>query len=612
MPGHAFIKLLLIQTMATREETDRSGTWISLFILTVFTLLTFVNSWPDALVFDDKIFFGPESEHRLESLGEAFNRKLWNRESGLYRPLLSIDFELQNRLFGSWREGYHLVNILLHLITTLTLFGFLRYFFRVTQPRDRNVPFYALMAALVFAVHPMHTEVVNSVFNKSSMYVSLAAVAGLWWLLSNMEKRPAGAWIGFGMIYSAAILFKESALVLPGVAVVMIVLFTHGSLKERVLRFLPVFWLLIPIAAYLWARAAAQATAGIETASGTNDLSFLMDETQLVVNQSWIQGVGQFGHGLKLLLWPYPNRLYYGSLENTELFAYISMLVVFGGWAVFLWAKGRPMLAFSLIFYCLALIPSIRIIGLQGELPHIAERYLYFPSVGLTFALAAGLQKLSDTLERKHLIIIILPVILVLAAISWNRNADWNSAAQLFETEYQTGSRGGSALRVLIAAHYNEGRYERVAEICDDNPSKFRKSYGFATACMSSYLKLRRTDDALAALETHARDGDEWLKARLALAALYQARKQNQQVVEQYAAIIDRVEDPASKDMYKGEMLMMVFPEDREQLEVARSLFQQALALNPDLTMADRRLKQIDQRFAELDAQSSVPDARQE
>ena len=414
------------------------------------------------------------------------------------------------------------------------------------------------------------------------------------------------------MIYSAAILFKESALVLPGIAVAMIVLFTHGSLKERVLRFLPVFWLLIPIAAYFWARTAAQVTAGIDTAGGSNDLSFLMDETQLVVNQSWIQGIGQFGHGLKLLLWPYPNRLYYGSLDNIELFAYISMQAVLGVWAIYLWAKGRPMLAFSLIFYYLALFPSIRIISLQDELPHIAERYLYFPSVGLTFALAAGLQKLSDTLERKHLMIIVLPVILALAAISWERNADWNSAAQLFETEYQSGSRGEDALRVLIAAHYNEGRYDRVAEICDDNPSKFTKSYGFATACMSSYLKLRRTDDAIAALETHARDGDDWLKARLAVASLYKARKQYQQVVEQYAAIIDRVDDPASKDLYKGEMLMMVFPDDREQLEVARSLLQQALALNPDLTMADKRLKQIDQRITEFDAQSSVPDPRQE
>jgi tetratricopeptide (TPR) repeat protein len=602
----------LNQTVATRQETDRSGTWISLFILTVFTLLTFVNSWPDALVFDDKIFLGPESEHRLERFGDAFSRKLWNQESGLYRPLLSIDFELQNRLFGSWREGYHLVNILLHLITTLTLFGFLRYFFRLTRPRDRNVPFYALTAALVFAVHPMHTEVVNSVFNKSSMYVSLAAVAGLWWLLSNLEKRPAGAWIGFGMIYSAAILFKESALVLPGIAVAMIVLFTHGSLKERVLRFLPVFWLLIPIAAYFWARAAAQVTGGTDTAGGSNDLSFLMDETQWVVNQSWIQGIGQFGHGLKLLLWPYPNRLYYGALDDIELFAYISMQAVLGGWAIYLWAKGRPMLAFSLIFYYLALFPSIRIISLQDELPHIAERYLYFPSVGLAFALAAGLQKLSDTLERKHLMIIFLPVILALAAISWERNADWNSAAQLFETEYQSGSRGEDALRVLIAAHYNEGRYDRVAEICDDNPSKFTKSYGFATACMSSYLNLRRTDDAIAAIEAHARDGDDWLKARLAAASLYKARKQYQQVVEQYAAIIERVDDPASKALYKGEMLMMVFPDDREQLEVARSLLQQALALNPELTMADKRLKQIDQRITEFDAQSSVPDPRQE
>lgn len=288
--------------MASPQGTDRSGYTASLLILTLFTLLTFVNSWPDALVFDDKVFLGPESTHRLETLGEAFSRELWNQGGGLYRPLLSVDFELQNRLFGSWRQGYHLVNILLHLLTTLTLFGFLRYFIRATRPDVENYQFYALLAALIFAVHPMHTEVVNSVFNKSSMYVSLAAAGGLWWLHSNLDERPFRAWFGFGLVYSIAILIKESALVLPGIAVAMIVLFTDGSLKVRIRRFLPVFLLLVPIAAYFWARAMAIAPVEISAESAPGEFVTMLDEAQVVLNYGGITGIAQFGQGLKMLI----------------------------------------------------------------------------------------------------------------------------------------------------------------------------------------------------------------------------------------------------------------------------------------------------------------------
>lgn len=612
MPKPALNVPPVIDTAATRQATDRSKNWISLFILTVFTLMTFVNSWPDALVFDDRIHLGPQAEHRLEHLGDAFGRDLWNQGTGLYRPLLMIDFELQNRLFGDWRQGYHLVNIFLHLVTTLALFGFLSHFIRVTRPAFENYPFYALLAALVFAVHPTHTEVVNSVFNKSSMYVSLAAITGLWWLLSNLEKRPAGAWIGFGLIYSVAIFFKETALVLPGIGVAMIVMCTGGSLKDRILRCLPAAWLLLPIAVFFWARAAAQVSAGIDPASGPSELTTVLDETQFVFNRSAATGFAQFGQGLKILLWPYPPRLYYTDLGQPQILSYISIQIVLGVWAVYLWMKGRSVLAFSLVFYYLALLPSIRLISLDDTWPHIAERYLYFPSVGLTIALAFGLQAAATRLQRKHLAIIMLPVILVLAAISWDRNADWNSASQLFETEYQLGSRESTALRVLLAAHYNHGRYERVAEICEDNRSRFQESYKLVEVCVMNYLKLGRSDDAIAALKLHAGDGERWIEARLSLAAIYLAGKQNQQVVEQYAAIIDGVEDPAIQFRYKGEMLMMVFPDDRDQLVLARSLLRQALALDPDLISAEKRIEQIDRRLAEIDARAATPDAGRE
>ena len=66
------------------------------------------------------------------------------------------------------------------------------------------------------------------------------------------RARPLAAWqIGFGLIYTMAIFFKESALVMPGLAVALIVILGPGSLVERTRRFLPVLFLLLPIALQL-------------------------------------------------------------------------------------------------------------------------------------------------------------------------------------------------------------------------------------------------------------------------------------------------------------------------------------------------------------------------
>lgn len=579
-------------------------------MLVFFTLLTFANSWHDALVFDDKMFVGPGSEQRLDSLSEAFTRDVWNSGSGLYRPLLLIDIELQSRWLGESLPGYHLANILLHLLTTLTLFGFLRYLLRTFQSPDETSDFYALLAALTFAVHPAHTEVINSVFNKSSMYVSLAAITGLWWLLSNLKTRPARGWIGLGLIYSIAVLFKESALILPGIAVAMIVLVTEGPLKARVRRCLPVFWLLIPIALYFWIRTTALATVGGEEASETNALISLLEQTRIASETQSLAGIATFGRGLAILAWPYPLRLYYPEPGNLAYIAYISAQFALGGWAVYLLAKGRPMLIFSLVFYYLALLPSIRLITIDSATLHLSERYLYFPSVGLAIALAFGLRALAVRAGRRTLVIVMLPLLLVLATISWDRNAQWKSEVLLFETEYQLSKGSNDALRILVAAHHKYGRHERVAEICDENRLEFRKSYQFAFACLSSYLHQERLDDGLAALQEQAMHGRGWLPARLSLASLYQLRKQYQQVVEQYADIIERTVEPALKDFYKGEMLLAVYPDDREQLELARRLFQQALAQNPDLDSARMRIERIDRKLTNIDALSAPADSK--
>ena len=410
------------------------------------------------MVFDDKVFAGPDRLNPLENLGDAFQRGLWGNEAGngrgLYRPLLLINFELENRLFGSWTRGFHLVNVLLHLAATLALYGFLQHLVSRMGPKRETVQLAALLAALVFAVHPVHAEVINSIFNRSSILVSLFAIAGLWWLFAHLDSKPARAWIGLGVAYTIGIFFKESALVIPGIAVALIVILTPGSLLQRIRRFLPVFWLLLPIAVYFYLRSSAlaqPAAGGLESMESGAELAIMLDATRLPGQDTLLSALTVLGGGLKLILWPYPLQLFYIYPSDVMIgFLIISQLLLIQA-AIVLFFRGRPGLAAGLSFYYIAMLPASRLISMDGAGPHLADRYLYFPSIGLALALAFALVALLRRFGRRTVILFTFPLVLLLAALSWERNHEWRSELLLFETEYSWGHHSFSVYGFLSA-----------------------------------------------------------------------------------------------------------------------------------------------------------------
>ena len=198
----------------------------------------------------------------IDSLYNIFTKNIWATfgfQSDLYRPLLLLDLSLESRVFGDWLVGYHLSNIFQHLLVTFLVYGF----FRHLLVQDQRPAFFIRPVCVAgrdgIRVHPIHTEVVNSVFNRSGMMVALFGLAGLWWLFRYLDTRPGRAWFGLGITYFLGMLSKESAVVIPGLAVVLVLFLPPGDLITRIRKCLPVFWLFLPLALYLIMRAHALA-----------------------------------------------------------------------------------------------------------------------------------------------------------------------------------------------------------------------------------------------------------------------------------------------------------------------------------------------------------------
>ena len=117
--------------------------------IAALALACYANTLGNGFVFDDSAYLASDAVRSL-ALGELFGAS-W---MGLawYRPLTLLSLGLDFQLFGEVPWGYHLTNVLLHVVNSLLLYALARDLLGEGRA--------ALWAALLYASHPFQTEVV--------------------------------------------------------------------------------------------------------------------------------------------------------------------------------------------------------------------------------------------------------------------------------------------------------------------------------------------------------------------------------------------------------------------------------------------------------------------
>jgi hypothetical protein len=166
-------------------------------------------------------------------------RQIWLDPSSTsqYYPLTYSSHWLENRLFGHETTGYHLVNILLHAANALLLWCVLR---RLAVPG-------ALLAAALFALHPVHVESVAWISERKNVLSGLFFLSSLlaWLRCSAPDEEPARIRAGWYVLcvalYAAALLSKSVTCALPAV-ILLLVWWKRGRVPAAELRaLLPLF-----------------------------------------------------------------------------------------------------------------------------------------------------------------------------------------------------------------------------------------------------------------------------------------------------------------------------------------------------------------------------------
>jgi protein O-mannosyl-transferase len=172
---------------------------IRIEVLLGAAILIYLNALPNGFTFDDFFYILNNGAVRSGSVTGLFHPTPINNN---FRPLSFATFALNWALGNQQPFAYHLVNVLLHAIVTLLLYLVLIRLLE-TVPEAETIAF---VAALFFAVHPIHTEAVTSIVGRAELLVAGFLLAA--WLC-HLHDRPVFSLTCFAL----ALLSKESAAV---------------------------------------------------------------------------------------------------------------------------------------------------------------------------------------------------------------------------------------------------------------------------------------------------------------------------------------------------------------------------------------------------------------
>lgn len=329
-------------------------------------LVVYLGALWNRFALDDVIVIGQEPlVHSLSGLWRAFGHPYLR--GAMYRPLTiasyTLDWPLQS---FAW---FHAVNLLWHAAASVLVAMLARRWIDTTG---------ALVAGLVFAVHPVHVEAVANLVGRDELMAACFALLAVYAGLVRGSVGWSAVALGLGL------LCKENAAVVPGLIVWGWVLGLARPGRRRMLAFVA-SWAVLAVAYGLvrWL-----------VLHSTEDPFLAPVFAGLPALDVRLTALSALTDVARLLVFPLRLRADYGPLERTAVTSLadqrlILALLCLGLWALLLglaWRRGRRVEAFGLGWIAIAFSPVANLLFPTGIL--VAERTLYLPSAGL--ALAAG------------------------------------------------------------------------------------------------------------------------------------------------------------------------------------------------------------------------------
>ncbi len=412
-------------------------------LVTCAAIVVYLGSLGHGFPFDDTIqVLRNERIRRLAEIPAIFTNPTW--PGYVYRPLPTFTYALTHALVGLEPWAYHLSNVVLHgLVTLLVFVGLVRLF-------DLRL---ALLAALLFAVHPVHVEAVASIANRTELLAALlAGVALLLVSRADPEERSgrrALRLVAAGVSFFLALLAKESAIVLFLLLPLCLAARRRGGLRSRadvprLLREAAVPLVALGVATGLYF-AVRQWVLG-PTLLARDAISVVDNPLiELPALERMARAWALLGRYVALVLLPMPLGADYslgssGLAENPfspETLLFVGLATGLAVLTVVAFLRSERTIAFFGAWFFASFAVTSNLLFPIGTI--FADRLAYVPSLGILGLIALLLVRVPVPAVRTALCTLLVGV---LAARAIEYDALWRDSATLFRHEVATSPSG--------------------------------------------------------------------------------------------------------------------------------------------------------------------------
>jgi Flp pilus assembly protein TadD len=540
----------------------------------VAVTIAYASSFGGAFVFDDY-------PHIVDA-PHLVTFSPWLEITRTSRPLVGVTLVVNYALGRLDVFGYHLLNLIVHLLATLALWDLVRRTLRtesVPEPwRSRARPL-AFSVALLWGVHPLTTEAVTYIIQRAE---SLAALATLGVLLGvSRAQESTRPWRWLGPALTAALcgaLSKPVFAIAPILVLLYDVCFMSGSLRAALSR-RGLFYVALALVASLapmtlrlapweW-----QGTAGPGT-TGVTALGYALTEP------------GVIAHYLRLAFWPRPLCLDYGWPIATQASVIVPpalLIAALLGVVVFAWGR-RPAAGFAGAWFFIMLAPTSSVIPVADL---AFEHRMYLPlaavitvavlGVDATLGVVARRARWTDRGRSAVAVTLLAALAVTLGGFTALRNLDYRSRLTIWSQTLTVVPRNARA-------HFSYGIALRDAGALGEAEHEFRIALSLRPDDADTHVNLGQVrearGDSLEALREYrtavALDSLDAL-ARYDLGALLFERCELEEAVPHLRAAARLSPKRAPVQNTLGAAL---FRAGRREEAVAH--FQEALRIDPD------------------------------
>jgi tetratricopeptide (TPR) repeat protein len=434
-------------------------------------LLVYANSLGNGLVWDDPIVLSRQLVV-FRSAGDVLlpPRGIPQFSPDYYRPLTVASYLLDRALGGGGPFAYHLSVVLAHAIAAALVCVFAGQLLGTATAAT----FGAVLAGLLFAVHPIHTESVAWAAGRSDVFATCFLVAAL-----VVHRSGRWSWrrsAATGVFAAASLGAKENAVALYPLLLLSDVLVPPPDVRRR-LR--PSDWL----RRYAGPLAAATVYVVLRRAALGEFIGSVPGESPTSVEPGTL--LAAIGVYAGKLVWPLSLNPYIDHLPSGVALqvAVIAMLLSALAAALWWWRAGHLVPLFALLWMALTLAPSLTILWKIPDTP-VAERYLYLPSVGLCLMIGYGAMRAWSAWPDRRRVALAASgaaVILLGARATIRRNSVWHDDVALWEDAATKSHRSGMPLRSLGAAYQKRGRLAEARRAFEDALEKRNSPRGLQT-----------------------------------------------------------------------------------------------------------------------------------